>query len=90
MTGGAADSYTGPDRRSTISRAGYRGLERRASRPALSPDDVTWIKRKRAREEAMGEIAKHGATALRLIVLIAAATVAWEQLKPMIRGWLNG
>jgi hypothetical protein len=38
----------------------------------------------------MGEIAKYGATALRLIVLTAAAAVAWEQLKPMIRGWING
>jgi hypothetical protein len=82
--------YEGPDRRTATQSVSYRGTERRASRPALSPDDVTWIKRKRDREEAMSEIAKHGATALRLIVLIAAATVAWEQIKPMIRGWFNG
>jgi hypothetical protein len=82
--------YTGPDRRSSGPPVDYGGQERRVARPALSRDDVAWIKRKRAREEAMNEIAKYGATGLRLIVLIAAAAVAWEQLKPMIRGWFNG
>jgi hypothetical protein len=82
-------SYDGPDRRTRVD-PHYRGPDRRGSHPLLSDEDVIWIKKRRAREEAMGEIAKYGATALRLIVLTAAAAVAWEQLKPMIRGWING
>jgi hypothetical protein len=85
-------SYDGPDRRNRVD-PHYHGPDRRDSHPLLSDEDVVWIKKRRAREEAMDEIAKYGATALRLIVLIAAAAVAWEQLKPTIRGmvqWVLG
>ena len=62
----------------------YEGKERRTD-PRLTDDDIEWLHNYRAREKAMGSIAKRARDILTFVIILGGAfTLFWDSFKSMV------
>jgi len=62
----------------------YEGAERRTD-PRLTDDDIEWLHNYRAREKAMGALAKRARDFFTFIIILGGAyTLLWDSFKSMV------